>query len=112
MYIESARESNNKDISRMFLDSQLLMHDPFEGIFPVEDPIDEVEEITAKPVVEETDAKSDDVVEEKISEPPVFDSQETFVNYFLPLYEKALAERKIPTEYAKYLVGQIALESG
>ena len=54
------------------------------------------------------------VVEEPtltIEEPTNFTTRESFVNYFIPLYEKALSEKNLPTEYAKYLVGQIALES-
>lgn len=54
------------------------------------------------------------VVEEPtttVEEPTNFTTRESFVNYFIPLYEKALSEKNLPTEYAKYLVGQIALES-
>jgi hypothetical protein len=46
-----------------------------------------------------------------VEEPANFTTRESFVNYFIPLYEKALSEKNLPTEYAKYLVGQIALES-
>ena len=50
--------------------------------------------------------------EHSVEKAKLFSSKESFVNYFIPLYERALSERNLPTEYAKYLVGQIALESG
>jgi flagellum-specific peptidoglycan hydrolase FlgJ len=50
--------------------------------------------------------------EQEEKNPDKFETRESFVDYFIPLYQKALSEKNLPTEYAKYLVGQIALESG
>lgn len=112
MYTEASRESNVFDLSRVFL-TNYVTDDPFEGVFPVDESQEEpVEKPEPKIVEEPVEKPKEEPVEETVSEPPVFDSQKTFVNYFIPLYEKALAERNLPTEYAKYLVGQIALESG
>ena len=113
MFAEAVRKSNVFDFAQALL-NRVTVYDPIEDVVPIDDALiqEDVDSTEPTPAPETEDAETTEGNVEASYEPPVFDSKETFVNYFMPLYEKALAERNLPTEYAKYLVGQIALESG
>lgn len=53
-----------------------------------------------------------EIVSPEDNSPTVFSSPYEFVSYFMPKYEKVLKEEGLSKGFAKYLVGQIALESG